>query len=49
MQIGIVGLGRLGGNMARRLMRHQHEVVVYDRSQAAVAVLAKEGAPEGPQ
>ena len=44
MQIGIVGLGRMGGNMARRLMRHQHKVVVYDRSQEVVAGLAKEGA-----
>src|SRR5258708_9154510 len=32
MQIGIVGLGRMGGNMARRLMTAKHEVVVYYRS-----------------
>jgi 6-phosphogluconate dehydrogenase len=44
MQIGIVGLGRMGANMARRLMRKQHEVVVYDLKQDSVAALAKEGA-----
>ena len=44
MQIGIVGLGRMGGNMARRLMRHKHEVVVYDRSAEAIHALEKEGA-----
>ena len=31
MQIGIVGLGRMGANIARRLMRHGHACVVYDR------------------
>lgn len=44
MQIGIVGLGRMGANMARRLMRKQHEVIVYDLKQDSVAALAKEGA-----
>src|SRR5205823_5811977 len=44
MQIGIVGLGRMGGNIARRLMRHGHACVVWDRSQAAVETLRKEGA-----
>ena len=44
MQIGIVGLGRMGGNIARRLMRHGHEAIVYDRQAAAVAALADEGA-----
>jgi 6-phosphogluconate dehydrogenase len=44
MQIGMVGLGRMGGNMVRRLMRSGHECVVHDRSEAAVAALAKEGA-----
>jgi 6-phosphogluconate dehydrogenase len=44
MQLGIVGLGRMGGNMARRLMRRKHEVVVYDRSAEAIRVLDKEGA-----
>jgi len=44
MQIGIVGLGRMGANMARRLMRREHEVAVYDLKQESVAALAKEGA-----
>ena len=44
MQFGMIGLGRMGGNMVRRLMRKQHECVVYDRSAEAVAALAKEGA-----
>jgi 6-phosphogluconate dehydrogenase len=44
MQIGIVGLGRMGANMARRLMRKHHEVVVYDLKKESVATLEKEGA-----
>ena len=44
MQIGIVGLGRMGANIARRLMRAGHEVVVWDRNADAVAALAKDGA-----
>jgi 6-phosphogluconate dehydrogenase len=44
MRIGIVGLGRMGGNMARRLMRGGHEVVAYATDPQAVAQLAKEGA-----
>ena len=44
MQIGIVGLGRMGANMARRLMRKGHEVAVYDLKQESVAALSKEGA-----
>ena len=44
MQIGMIGLGRMGGNMVRRLMRSGHECVVHDRSEAAVAALVKEGA-----
>src|SRR5579883_1374506 len=44
MQIGIIGLGRMGGNIARRLVRHGHEVVVYDRMPKAVMTLADEGA-----
>jgi len=44
MQIGMIGLGRMGANMARRLMRDGHKCVVYDRSADAVAQLAKEGA-----
>ncbi|PWU25363.1 MAG: 6-phosphogluconate dehydrogenase (decarboxylating), partial [Candidatus Rokuibacteriota bacterium] len=44
MQIGMVGLGRMGGNMARRLMRGGHEVVGYATAADAVAQLATEGA-----
>ena len=43
MQIGIVGLGRMGSNMARRLTRQKHDVVVYDRSAEAIQTLSKEG------
>ena len=39
MQIGIVGLGRMGANIARRLMKNGHQAVVYDRDKAAVAAL----------
>ncbi|MCD4863046.1 MULTISPECIES: phosphogluconate dehydrogenase (NAD(+)-dependent, decarboxylating) [Pseudomonas] len=44
MQLGIIGLGRMGGNIARRLMKHGHEVAVYDRSAETVAGLGQEGA-----
>ena len=44
MQIGMIGLGRMGGNIARRLMQHGHEAVVYDRDAKAVAALSKDGA-----
>ena len=44
MQIGMIGLGRMGGNMVRRLLRGGQECVVFDRNPAAVAELAKEGA-----
>ncbi|MEZ5856971.1 MAG: decarboxylating 6-phosphogluconate dehydrogenase [Hyphomicrobiaceae bacterium] len=44
MQIGIVGLGRMGANIARRLMRHGHHPVVFDRDPAPGASLAGEGA-----
>src|ERR1051326_6719357 len=44
MQIGIVGLGRMGGNMARRLLRAGHEVVAYATDPAAVKQIASEGA-----
>jgi 6-phosphogluconate dehydrogenase len=40
MQIAIVGLGRMGGNIARRLVTHGHHVVAYDRDSAAAARLA---------
>jgi 6-phosphogluconate dehydrogenase len=44
MQIGIVGLGRMGGNIARRLMKAGHKTVVYDVNPKAGEALAKEGA-----
>src|SRR5262245_55487448 len=44
MQFGMIGLGRMGANMVRRLMRKGHKCVVYDRAPEAVAKLAKEGA-----
>lgn len=44
MQFGMIGLGRMGANMVRRLMRGGHELCVYDRSSEAVATLGKEGA-----
>ena len=43
MEIGLVGLGRMGGNMARRWMRGGHRVVGYARSAATLQELAKEG------
>ena len=44
MQLGIIGLGRMGGNIARRLMLNGHTTVVYDRNEAFVKGLAGEGA-----
>jgi len=44
MQLGMIGLGRMGANMARRLMRGGHQCVVYDRSPDTVNALASEGA-----
>lgn len=44
MQIGIVGLGRMGGNIGRRLLRDGHHCVVYDKNPQAVAELAAAGA-----
>jgi 6-phosphogluconate dehydrogenase len=44
MQLGIVGLGRMGANMARRLMRDGHEIVAYDVNPDAVTGLAGERA-----
>src|SRR4051812_20290117 len=44
MQLGMIGLGRMGANMARRLMRGGHQVVAYDRSPETVKGLATEGA-----
>ncbi len=44
MQLGMIGLGRMGANLTRRLMRDGHEVVVYDVNADAVAALEAEGA-----
>jgi 6-phosphogluconate dehydrogenase len=44
MRVAMVGLGKMGGNMARRLMRGGHEVVAFARSAASVEPVAKEGA-----
>jgi 6-phosphogluconate dehydrogenase len=44
MQFGMIGLGRMGANMVRRLMRARHECVVYDRSPDAVEGLGRDGA-----
>src|SRR2546422_7614775 len=44
MQIGMVGLGRMGGNMARRLMRGGHKVVAWARNPKVVQEVAGEGA-----
>src|SRR5437764_5745863 len=44
MQLGMIGLGRMGGNIVRRLMKRGHTAVVYDKDQKAVAALAAEGA-----
>jgi 6-phosphogluconate dehydrogenase len=44
MELGMVGLGRMGANMARRLMRDGHRLVVFDVNPDAVSKLAKEGA-----
>jgi 6-phosphogluconate dehydrogenase len=44
MQLGMIGLGRMGANMVRRLMKNGHQCVVFDRSVDAVKGLAGEGA-----
>jgi len=44
MQLGMIGLGRMGANMVRRLMKHGHQCVVYSRSAEDVANLVGEGA-----
>ena len=44
MQVGMIGIGRMGANLVRRLMRDGHECVAYDVDKAAVDMLAAEGA-----
>ena len=47
MQLGVIGLGRMGGNIARRLIAAGHSVVVFDKSAEAVAALARDRAEPG--
>jgi 6-phosphogluconate dehydrogenase len=49
MQIGMIGLGRMGANMVRRLMRGGHDCVVFDVSPDAIATLEGEGATGAPK
>ncbi len=44
MQLGMIGLGRMGANMVRRLMKAGHQCVVYDRSPESIQQLVKDGA-----
>ena len=44
MQLGMVGLGRMGANMVRRLMKEGHHCIAFDQSQENVTILEKEGA-----
>src|SRR5512135_1117625 len=44
MQVGMIGLGRMGADMVRRLLRGGHDCVVYDRNAIAVETLVVEGA-----
>ena len=44
MQVGMIGLGRMGGNMVRRLLKGGHECVVWNRAREAVTALEKENA-----
>jgi 6-phosphogluconate dehydrogenase len=44
MQLGMIGLGRMGSNMVRRLLRHGHDVAAFDRVASAREAMAREGA-----
>src|SRR4051794_22470047 len=44
MRMGMVGLGRMGGNMTKRLIEHGHEIVAYDRNPDVVTAAEAEGA-----
>ena len=46
MQLGMIGLGRMGANIVRRLMRGGHQCVVFTRNPDTVRQLASEGLPE---
>ena len=43
MQLGMIGLGRMGGNIVRRLSRKGHECVVFDQNPAAIKALVGKG------
>ncbi len=47
MQLGMIGLGRMGANMVRRLMKGGHQCVAFDVNPMAADALAKEGATPG--
>src|SRR5262249_10587627 len=47
MQLGMIGLGRMGANMVRRLMKNGHQCVVFDVNPASADALGKEGATPG--
>jgi 6-phosphogluconate dehydrogenase len=46
MQLGVIGLGRMGGNISLRLLKNGHDVVVFDRSAEAVKHIAEKGAQD---
>ena len=48
MKLGVIGLGRMGGNISLRLMKHGHECVVYDHSEKAVDGIAAQGRRPSP-
>ena len=48
MQLGMIGLGRMGANIVRRLMRDGHDCVVYDVSADSIKTLESEGASGAP-
>jgi|SRR5579862_577737 len=48
MQIGVIGLGRMGGNITRRLVHSGHEAIVYDHDAKAVDALSRDGAVGAP-
>ena len=48
MQLGMIGLGRMGGNMARRILQAGHQCVVYDLNPDNVRQLARQGATGAP-
>ena len=43
MQLGMIGLGRMGRNIVRRLMRHKHECLIYDLQRRAVDERVQDG------